>query len=103
MMAIPDYQSLMLPLLTLVSNEEGRIPDLAERIADNFNLSQEQRSIRVASGTKTLLIDRLHWAKTYLHKAGLVVGLRRGVFIASDAGRALLTKKPPKIDIDILK
>jgi hypothetical protein len=39
-MAIPDYQTLMVPVLTLASKGETRVPDVAEKIANDLGLSQ---------------------------------------------------------------
>ncbi len=50
-----------------------------------------------------LLHNRLHWAKFYMAKAGLIDSPSRGVFVASNAGKALLAKKPERIDVDLLK
>jgi restriction system protein len=51
----------------------------------------------------SVLHNRAHWAKFYLLKGGLVSFPRRGTFVATDAGRALLARNPTKIDIDLLR
>jgi restriction system protein len=42
-MAILDYQTLMLPVLRLAAKEEQRVGDVADRVADEFGLSAEER------------------------------------------------------------
>jgi restriction endonuclease Mrr len=41
-MAIPDFQTLMLPLLkaAVIRNDEGKMQDLAEIISAQFKLSE---------------------------------------------------------------
>ncbi len=101
-MAIPDYQSLMLPLLQISADGETSIPEVEPRIAEHFGLSQEERAALVPSGRQRVLNSRLHWAKSYLSRAGLLDMPRWGRFILSEAGTKLLEKKPPSIDVDLL-
>lgn len=102
-MAIPDYQTLMLPVLKVAAQGETRVPIASETIADHFGLSQDEREELLPSGKQVLLHNRVHWAKFYMTKAGLIDSPARGVFIASDAGKALLAKDPERIDVDLLK
>ena len=88
-MAIPDYQTLMLPVLKVAAQGETRVPIASETIADHFGLSQDEREELLPSGKQALLHNRVHWAKFYMTKAGLINSPARGVFIASDAGKAL--------------
>ncbi|MDR9777389.1 winged helix-turn-helix domain-containing protein [Rhizobium hidalgonense] len=48
---IPDYQTLMLPVLRLAAAGETRAADIAERIADDLGLTQEERDIRSVART----------------------------------------------------
>lgn len=102
-MAIPDYQTLMLPVLQVAAEGETRVPKAADKIADQLGLSDEEREELLPSGKQALLHNRIHWAKFYMSKAGLIDIPSRGVFVASDAGRALLAKHPQRIDVDLLK
>lgn len=102
-MAIPNYQELMLPVLTLASEGEIRVPVAADTIADRLGLTEEERETMLPSGKQRLLHNRIHWAKFYMSKAGLIDVPRRGVFTASAAGRQLLASGRAKIDVDYLK
>lgn len=102
-MAIPDYQTLMLPVLEIAAESETHVGVAAERIADKLGLSDAEREEMLPSGKQRLLHNRIHWAKFYMSKAGLVASPRRGVFIATDEGRALLAKRPQSIDTNTLK
>jgi restriction system protein len=90
-MAIPNYQELMLPVLTLASEGETRVPVAADTIADRLGLIEEEREMMLPSRKQRLLHNRIHWAKFYMSKAGLIDVPRRGVFTASAAGRQLLS------------
>lgn len=71
-MSVPDFQTLMLPVLTEAAQDEVRIGDVVERLADKFGLSSEDRSHLLPSGRQTNFANLVHWAKSYLGKAGLV-------------------------------
>lgn len=102
-MAIPDYQTLMLPVLKVASEGETRVPLATEIVADRMGLSQEEREEMLPSGRMKLLNNRVHWAKLYMSKAGLIESPKRGVFIASAAGRELLATNPQRIDVELLR
>jgi len=93
----------MLPVLTVAAEGEIRVPAAAERIADRLSLSGAEREEMLPSGKQRLLHNRVHWAKFYLAKAGLLDNSRRGVFVATQAGRDLLARRPDRIDVGLLK
>lgn len=97
-MTIPDYQSLMLPVLRYAAQGEQQVPTLAEKIADDFKLSAGEREKMLVSGRQSILKNRVHWAKYYMNKAGLVDCPSRGRFVASEAGKKLLATNPHKLD-----
>jgi restriction system protein len=101
-MPIPDYQSLMLPLLRLAAEGETRVPDVEKPLADMFGLTREERETLLASGRQKVLHNRIHWAKFYMSKAGLIDMPKRGRFIASPEGRSLLARNPDRIDNALL-
>ncbi|WP_264816744.1 winged helix-turn-helix domain-containing protein, partial [Gluconobacter kondonii] len=73
------------------------MPEIAAAIADEFALSVEDRAALLPSGTQRLLPNRVHWAKTYLMKAGLLSSPARGQFTITPAGSALLASGPSTI------
>lgn len=93
----------MLPVLSLAAEGETRVPEAATRVADQFALTEEEREELLPSGRQKLLHNRIHWAKFYMTKAGLIDSPGRGRFTASDAGRALLAKRPTTIDVELLR
>lgn len=102
-MAIPDYQTLMLPVLSIAAQGETRVPEAAEVIANQLGLTSDEREQMLPSGTQRLLHNRIHWAKFYMTKAGLIMSPKRGLFTASPIGRDLLATQPSRIDVETLK
>jgi restriction system protein len=102
-MPIPDYQSLMLPVLTASgSGEELRIGEVIDRLADRLGLTADERASLLPSGKQTYFANRVHWAKGYLSKAGLLEPTRRGHFRITDRGRQVLSTNPARIDNNFL-
>ena len=99
---IPDYQSLMLPVLEVAAKGETSVPLAEETIATHFELTAEERALMLPSGKQRVLHNRLHWAKFYLTKAGLLESPKRGRFVISDTGRKVLADPPEKLDNQFL-
>ena len=97
-MGIPDYQTLMLPVLAVAAEGETRVALAAAKVAEALELSEVEREEMLPSGKQRLLHNRIHSAKFYMVKAGLVDTPKRGVFIASSVGKALLATHPTRID-----
>ena len=104
MMAIPDYQTLMLPLLSLISDgKEYVFNPLVDVLADEFNLTELERQQLLPSGAMTTIKNRAGWARTYLKKAGLLDQPSRGVIKITQIGSGVLNNKPQKIDVKFLE
>lgn len=102
-MAIPDFQTLMLPLLRLLSDgQERSLAEVVDLIAQHFGLSDEERHKLLPSGRRTVIRDRVHWAKTYLTRAGLIESTRRGFFRLSSRGFEVLKSDPERVDVQFL-
>jgi len=101
---IPDYQSLMLPLLKLVSDrQEHKYRDLIENLATEFQVTDEERKELLASGNQAIFDNRVGWAKTYLKKAGLLDSPRRATFVITQIGLDTLKKNPDRVDAKYLR
>lgn len=101
---IPDYQSIMLPLLKRLSDrKEHGLRDLVEDLANEFKLTEEERKELLASGAQEVFRNRVAWATTYLKKSGLVSSPKRAVLIITEEGIAALRSNPNKIDNAFLK
>lgn len=97
-MSIPDYQALMLPVLELASKGETSVPLVEAEIAARFGLSDEERQQMLPSGKQRVLHNRIHWAKFYLTKAGLLESPKRGRFVITAAGQQVLANPPANLD-----
>lgn len=102
-MAVPDYQTLMLPLLECAaSGDEVRTSDCVFVIAKKMSLTDAEIEELLPSGKQTLLSNRTYWARTYLGKAGLLVPTRRGHFKITPRGADLLNSNIKRIDNQLL-
>lgn len=98
-MAIPDYQTCMLPFLRFLSdNTEHSIREAEESLAKHFNLTDAERGELLQSGQQGIFKNRIAWAKTYLKKACLVEIPRRGFSKITPRGLNVLEKNPNRID-----
>jgi len=94
-MSVPEYQTFMRPLLAFgADGQEKNIRAAISTIADEFHLRPEDRQLLVPSGKQTLLDNRVHWARTYLDKAGALKKTRRSHFVVTERGRELLKHAP---------
>lgn len=102
-MPIPDFQSLMLPLLKLAADGcEHTIGEAVESLAKEFKLTDEERRHLLPSGTQATFDNRVHWARSHLKQAGLLTNPGRGRFQLSETGKGVLANPPSKVDIRFL-
>jgi restriction system protein len=102
-MAIPDYQTCMLPLLKhYADGQEHTNRDSIDALAKDFKLTDEERRMMLPSGVQGLFDNRVNWARTYMKKAGLIESPKRGVHKITKRGLDVLKKKPERIDVAYL-
>jgi restriction system protein len=103
-MPIPDFQNVMLPLLSVLSDgQEWRMRDVTEILANRFELSPEERAEMLPSGQRALFTNRVAWAKTHLKAAGLLLNPTRGKVSLSAEGRQVLSTAPDRINCRFLR
>ena len=103
-MPIPDYQSLMLPVLRFAEDrKEHSLAEFRQRLAAEFNLSEQELAERLASDSQTVFANRIGWAVQYLKAAVTLKSVKRGVYQISDRGLALLKGKPSEITVKTLR
>ena len=96
-MGVPDFQALMLPLLKLAGDgQEHALAEAVERLAQEFQLSDDDRAELLRSG-QTRMHNRVAWTTTYLRKAGLLRTVGPGRFQLTDRGRQVLASPPAAI------
>jgi restriction system protein len=103
-MAIPDYQTIMLPLLKYAGDkEEHSLREAIDILAQEFQLSEDEQKELLPSGQQEVFLNRVGWARTYMKKAGLLDSTRRGYFKITDRGLDVLKQNPKKIDVQFLE
>ncbi|WP_448379906.1 winged helix-turn-helix domain-containing protein [Gloeomargarita sp.] len=104
-MALPDYQSLMLPLLQYAGVAEGEITTskAVEFLAQALKLTEADLKEMLPNGTQSTFVNRVGWAATYMKKAGLLASTRRGYYRITERGRQLLAEQPQFINNKTLK
>jgi len=88
----------MLPVLEASSEKIVSMKEVVSELSDKFGLSEDERKHLVPSGRHTTIYSRVHWAKSYLEKAGLVRATERGKFLITETGARALASKPERID-----
>jgi restriction system protein len=103
-MKIPDFQTLMLPVLEYAaSREEHSLSEATEYLAEQFSLSEAERNELLPSGTQPVFYNRVGWARTYLKQAGLLEPTRRNYLQITERGRKVLSENPKRIDMKFLE
>jgi restriction system protein len=103
-MTIPDYQTIMLPLLQYIKDgKEYSLREVIDGLVAHFKLTTEERNELLPSGTQSLFYNRVGWARTYLNKAGLLKSERRGYFSITNKGLEVLKQNPSEINNDLLE
>jgi restriction system protein len=103
-MAIPDFQTFLLPVLELAGDDQVHaLAEAREALALKFKLSAEDRVELLPSGRVPRFNNRVAWAKSYLEQARLISSPRRAHFEITERGRQALAQKPGRIDIAFLE
>jgi len=101
---IPDFQTIMLPLLEVFADKkEYKKSELVEIISDIFNLTKEERLELLPSENDYVIWNRVGWAMAHLKKAGLLDRPKRGVYQITKNGLDILKLNPQQIDIKYLE
>ncbi|KAF0098593.1 MAG: restriction system protein [bacterium] len=102
-MTIPDYQSVMKPLLRFTADKlEHSLREAVDSLAIEFRLTQDELKELLPSGQQFVFVNRVGWARTYLKKAGLLESTRRSHFQITPRGMDVLNQAPDRIDVKYL-
>ena len=72
-MAVPDFQTLMLPLLEIYGDgKEHSINEAVDALSKKFSLTEQELTQFISSGKQTTIYNRISRQSTYLSKAGLL-------------------------------
>ena len=101
---IPDFQSIMLPFLKIISDgEEHTTIETNQKLAEYFDLTAEEVDEYLPSGAQKTFPNRVAWAKSYLKMAGLLENTKRSSFKITESGKSLLDTNPKEINLKFLK
>ncbi|MFN7255075.1 MAG: restriction endonuclease [Microcystis sp.] len=103
-MPIPDFQSIMLPLLKILA--DGKVykyREIIEALVREFQVTEAERKEMLPSGQQEIFANRVGWAKTYLKKAGLIDSPQRATFVISEKGKEILSQNLDHIDTKFLR
>ena len=102
-MAVPDYQSFMLPLLQFAADGlEHNQRETKDALSRHFNITESDRREMLPSGRQTRFDNRIAWANVYLRKAGFLESTKRGHFRITERGQEILKMNPDRIDVKFL-
>jgi len=103
-MPIPDFQSIMLPLLNYYSSgKEYSTKQAIEELGTHFSLTEEELVEMLPSGTQSTFYNRVYWAIAHLKMAALLESTRRAHYKITTNGIVLLQSSPTSINLRILK
>lgn len=103
-MSIPDFQTIMLPLLKFLGDEKEHSPrDAIEHLVSEFNLNEMERKELLPSGRQARFDNRVSWARSYLKKAGLIESFKEGNHRITKRGLEVLKENPERIGIKYLE
>lgn len=102
-MAIPDFQTMMFPLLKLTTDgQEHTLSEAIEALAQHYKLTDDDRRELLPSGRQSKFVNRVGWAATYLRKTKLLEGTGKGRFRITERGRSELHASPTRMDLRYL-
>jgi restriction system protein len=101
--AIPDFQTLMRPVLVAIEGVEPKSPaQIRDEVASALHVSDEDRQVMLPSGKQELFTNRVAWAITHMSQAGLLHRPQRGRYLLSDRGKTVLQQHPVRVDMSVL-
>ena len=103
-MTIPDFQTIMLPLLQIARDgKQHSLQSAIQDLANYFQLTEEEQKELLPSGKQTIFANRVGWSRTHLKKAGLLEYPSRAFFQITESGQEILSHNPDGITMNILK
>ncbi len=102
-MGIPDFQTLMRPVLVAIDGDEPKSnAQIRDIVAPVLGVTDEDRQVMLPSGTQGLFTNRVAWAITHMAKAGLLDRPQRGRYLLTDRGAKVLADNPERVDMGVL-
>lgn len=100
---ILKFEGYMLPLMQFCMDGKMRKSRELYAVADICGITEEEKTIMLASGAQLLYQNRIGWAKSYLLKAGFLERPLKNQYRISDKGREFMKTNPSEINKAILE
>ena len=101
-MAVPDFQTLMLPVLREYGSGDARASVVRAAVGALLNVTPEEQAEMLPSARQTRFANRVAWAHSYLKQAQLLESPSRGRYRLTARGREVLASNPARLDIEYL-
>lgn len=102
-MGIPDFQTLMRPVLVAIDGDEPvSTAQIRDAVAAAMDVSDDDRQLLLPSGKQALFTNRVGWAITHLSQAGLLSRPQRGRYVLTERGVQVLHDNPDRVDLSVL-
>ncbi|NLZ18525.1 MAG: restriction endonuclease [Desulfobulbaceae bacterium] len=103
-MSIPDFQSIMLPLLKFCADgQEYTNRQTIDALSQEFGLTEDEQKQLLPSGQQRVFENRIAWARAHMKMADLIKNTKRGVFQITGRGKNVLNKSPLEINLRYLR
>lgn len=103
-MPLPDFQSVMLPLLKFCADgQEYTNRQAIDALSREFGLTEDEQKELLPSGQQCVFDNRVAWARAHMKMANLVENTRRGVFRITERGKDVLGRSPSEINLRFLR
>jgi restriction system protein len=97
-MTVPDYQSLMLPVLRLAANGETKVSGCIDSLSQELGCLQRSGASCCVVASRQSFRTEFIGQRPILVKAGLLEITRRGHFRATRRGLTAISRNPQRID-----
>jgi restriction system protein len=103
-MPIPDFQTLMLPVLKYTDTHgEHTLREATEFLAKEFELTPAEVPELLPSGRQPMFYNRVGWARTYLKQAQSLELRSHNHLAITERGKQVLADNPTRIDMKYLE
>ena len=88
---LPSYHDLMLPVVRAVLElgGSGNSREISESVIESEGFSEDLLALTYEGREKSILVDRLDWARSYCKLGGILESPKRGLFLITDLGREI--------------
>jgi restriction system protein len=88
---LPTYGELMLPVVRAVLElgGSGTAREISDTVVEKEGFSDDLLAVTYEGREKSIVLDRLDWARSYCKLGGVLESPKRGLFLITDLGREI--------------